>query len=290
VFAGDESLISFFQRAIGYSLTGDTREQVLFFIHGGGCNGKSTTTEPLQALLGDYALRAPASLYTIDKNRREPETEIARLLGKRMVIGSEIEEGTRLAEARVKHMTGGDRQVGRFLYSDSFEFQPTHKLWLFGNHKPDIRGTDLGIWRRMRLIPFTVQIADADKDPELGTKLLGELAGILNWAIEGCATWQNQGLGMPKAVESATATYQDEEDDLGQFIKDQCVVGRDNEITKCDLFMVYRNWADAQGLRMPLTLIKFGKRIGKRPGITELRRGYWQGIRVLTEAELKEAA
>jgi putative DNA primase/helicase len=207
-----------------------------------------------------------------------------------MVIGSEIDEGTRLAEARVKHMTGGDRQVGRFLYSDSFEFQPTHKLWLFGNHKPDIRGTDIGIWRRMRLIPFTVQIADSEKDPQLGAKLLGELSGILNWAIEGCAAWQKQGLGTPSVVKTATAAYQDEEDDLGQFVKDQCVVGRDNEIAKTDLYMVYRDWAEAQGLRMPLTLIKFGKRIGKRPGISEARRHYWAGIRALTEDERKQAA
>jgi putative DNA primase/helicase len=171
VFAGNESLVNFFQCAVGYSLTGDTREHKLFFLYGRGSNGKSTTMETIQHLLGDYARKAPDSLFMLDHHNREPQQEIAELMGKRFVIGSEIEEGGKLAESRVKDMTGGDTLTGRFLYSRSFNFTPTHKLWIFGNHKPDIANNDEGVWRRMCLIPFTVEFKDGQKDPQLKTKL-----------------------------------------------------------------------------------------------------------------------
>jgi putative DNA primase/helicase len=282
VFAGDESLISFFQCAVGYSLTGDTRAQVLFFLYGTGRNGKSTTTETLQTMLGDYAQRAPAALFVVDKSGREPQTEIARLMGARLVVGSEIEEGAKLAESRVKDLTGQDTLTGRFLYSSAFDFKPSHKLWIFGNHKPDIRGTDLGIWRRMRLIPFNVQIGESEIDPQLPVKLLGELPGILNWAVDGCSIWQKQGLSTPHAVTSATTEYRDEEDELGEFIGEKCVVESGAEIEKKELFYAYRGWADGQGIRLPLTLRKFGKRIGSRGGISDRQsngKDYWVGIR-----------
>ena len=281
VFAGNEELVSYFQRAVGYSLTGDTREQKLFFLHGTGRNGKSTTTETLHALFGDYAQRAPASLFMIDKSGREPETEIARLMGARLVVGSETEERAKLAESRVKYLTGQDTLTGRYLYSSAFDFKPTHKLWIFGNHKPDIQGTDLGIWRRMQLVPFNVQIEESEIDPGLPEKLIEELPGILNWAIDGCSIWQKQGLSTPHAVTSATAEYRDEEDELGQFIEDKCVVQSEAETEKKTLFSAYRDWACEQGIKLPLTLRMFGKRLRSRDGISERDRNsghYWVGI------------
>jgi len=195
IFNSDDSLISFVQTAIGYSLTGVTDEQVLFFLHGTGRNGKSTTTETLQALIGDYAQHAPAALFVSSRHGGEPEKEIARLKGARFVVGSEIEEGSKLAESLVKDLTGEDTLTGRFLYGSPFDFKATHKLWFFGNHKPDVSGTDLGIWRRMRLVPFGVQIEESKIDRQLPIKLLVELPGILNWSIEGCLHWQKEGVG-----------------------------------------------------------------------------------------------
>jgi len=282
VFKGNESLVSFLQDAVGYSLTGATSEQCLFFLNGTGRNGKSTTTETLQALLGDYAQHAPAALFMLDKSGREPETEIARLVGARLVIGSEIEEGARLAEARVKNLTGQDTLTGRFLYSSSFDFKPTHKLFIFGNHRPDVSGNDFAIWRRIRLIPFEVQIEESKVDPQLPAKLAGELPGILNWAIEGCLRWQKEGLKTPTVVTQATAEYRDEEDELGEFIEENCVVGPKFEVTKSALHRDYQIWASMQGVKMPLKPKAFAKRMRAR-GFLEGKRGgvrYWSGILV----------
>jgi putative DNA primase/helicase len=279
VFAGDESLASFFQCAVGYSLTGVTFEQVLFFLYGTGRNGKSTTTETLQTLLGDYAQHAPAALFVADKNGREPEKEIARLLGSRLVIGSEIEEGARLAESRVKDLTGQDTLTGRFLYSSPFDFKPTHKLWIFGNHKPDVSGNDFGIWRRMRLIPFSVQIEESQIDQQLPVKLIGELSGILNWAIDGCLMWQKSGLHAPRAVELATDEYKDEEDELGEFVEEKCEIG--GEVDRKELHEAYLGWAFWRGIKVPLKPKAFAKRLRSRIGISERKSGdgrFWIGI------------
>lgn len=275
IFNCDDSLISFVQCAIGYSLTGCTHEQVLFFLHGTGRNGKSTKTETLQALLGDYAQHAPAALFVANRHGNEPEKEIARLKGARFVVGSEIEEGSKLAESRVKDLTGQDTLTGRFLYGSPFDFKATHKLWIFGNHKPDVSGTDLGIWRRMRLVPFEVQIEESRVDRQLPAKLLAELPGILNWAIKGCLSWQNQSLVVPESVKRATDEYQDEEDELGEFIEERCVLGSHEKIERSELHHVYLGWAGDRGTRMPLKSKAFNKRMRTRERITEKKSGVW---------------
>ncbi len=171
VLNDDIELVKFIQRAVGYSLSGDVSEQCLFFLYGMGQNGKSTFAELLQLLFGDYGLKTTSGLYTLDRHGKEPETEIARLVGKRFVTGSETEEGAKLAESRVKDMTGGDTMRGRELYCPPFNFKPSHKIWIYGNHRPDVRGNDHGIWRRIRLIPFAVHIPDSEKDGALPEKL-----------------------------------------------------------------------------------------------------------------------
>jgi putative DNA primase/helicase len=280
IFNSDDSLISFVQTAIGYSLTGVTDEQVLFFLHGTGRNGKSTTTETLQALLGDYAQHAPAALFVSSRHGGEPEKEIARLKGARFVVGSEIEEGSKLAESRVKDLTGEDTLTGRFLYGSPFDFKATHKLWFFGNHKPDVSGTDLGIWRRMRLVPFGAQIEESKIDRQLPIKLLVELPGILNWSIEGCLRWQKEGLVVPQTIRSATDEYQDEEDELGEFIEERCVLGPEEKIDRAVLHRAYLNWAQWRGTRMPLKTKTFNKRMRSRDGVKEGKSGVaiWRGI------------
>ena len=275
IFNGDDSLISFVQSAIGYSLTGVTDEHVLFFLYGTGRNGKSTTTETLQALLGDYAQHAPAALFVSSRHGGEPEKEIARLKGTRFVVGSEIEEGSKLAESRVKDLTGQDTLTGRFLYGSPFDFKPTHKLWIFGNHKPDVSGTDLGIWRRMRLVPFEVQIEESKVDRQLPVKLLAELPGILNWAIKGCLRWQKENLLVPERVKSATNDYQGEEDELGEFISERCVLDSNEVTVRSELHCDYLYWAQSRGTKVPLKPKTFNKRIRSREGIKENKSGVW---------------
>jgi putative DNA primase/helicase len=281
IFGGDESLVSFVQRAIGYTLSGLTTEQVLFFLYGTGRNGKSTMTETLYAMLGDYAQHAPAALFVADRHGKEPEAEIARLCGARFVVGSEIEEGAKFAESRVKDLTGQDTLTGRFLYGSPFDFKPTHKLWIFGNHKPDVSGNDLGIWRRMRLVPFEVQIEEGKIDRDLPAKLLAELPGILNWSIDGYLRWKKEGkLIVPGRIISATEEYRNEEDELGEFIEEMCITGDHQKISRNELHWAYLEWARGRGTRVPMKPKAFAKRLRSRGGIGEGKSGdrYWFGL------------
>ncbi|PWT84458.1 MAG: hypothetical protein C5B58_04680 [Acidobacteria bacterium] len=173
--------------------------------------------------------------------------------------------------------------TGRALYCAAFNFKPTHKLWIYGNHRPDVRGNDLGIWRRMRLVPFEVQIPAEERDPELLKKLLEEMPGILNWAIKGCVEWQKNGLGTPKIVADATADYREEEDVIGEFIAERCVCG--GRVERSDLYSAYKIWAECSaGIKWPLGPKAFAKRL-RRPGITETKSGerYWVGISLIPQ-------
>ncbi|MEY2502274.1 MAG: putative primase/helicase [Verrucomicrobiota bacterium] len=281
VLNNDAELIAFIQRAVGYSLTGNVSEQCLLFLYGSGQNGKSTFAECLQHLFGGYALKTATSLYTLDHNGREPEPAIARLLGRRFVTGSETEEGTDLAESRVKDLTGGDTLTGRLLHCAAFNFKPTHKLWIYGNHRPNVRGNDHGIWRRIKLVPFRVQIPDYAKDPNILKKMAGEMPGILNWAIKGCIDWQKRGLGSARVVEEATADYREEEDELGEFLSEMCLP--QGRIERGDLYFCYKMWAEGRGTKFVPKQTTFSKRIRERPGITPLPgnaggKRYWHGV------------
>jgi putative DNA primase/helicase len=259
----------------------------LFFLYGAGQNGKSTLVEDLQLLFGDYALKATTALYTLDGRGKEPEGEIARLLGRRFVTGSETEEGAKLAESRVKDLTGGDTLTGRHLYCPPFNFDPTHKLWIYGNHRPDVRGNDQGIWRRIRLIPFEVQIPEAEKDPDLPRKLAAELPGILNWAIQGCLEWQKRGLGTPQVVIEATEEYREDEDQLGEFISDKCLIKEGDRVERSELYQSYKYWAMSRGMNYPLGQKGFAKRLRSK-GIADGGKSgllrYWAGISIRPEA------
>lgn len=282
VLGGDDELISFVQRAVGYSLTGNVSEQCLFFLYGSGQNGKSTFAEALQQLFGDYALKTATSLYTLDSHGREPEPAIARLLGRRFATGSETEEGADLADSRVKDLTGGDTLTARELYCPAFSFKPTHKLWIYGNHRPNVRGTDHGIWRRIKLIPFKVQIPNDEKDPELLNKLSAEMPGILNWAIKGCMDWQRNGLGTARIVDEATADYREDEDEMGEFLAEMCIM--EGRVTLSDLYARFKIWAENRGARFVPKQTTFTKRISERAGISKKKSGnerYWEGVSLL---------
>lgn len=279
-FAGDADLIQFVQRAVGYSLTGDVREQMLLICHGVGSNGKSVFLNVLQKLLGALAFQAAPDLLMADKQRRHP-TEQADLFGKRLVVCQETGEGRRFNETLVKQLTGGDTITARRMHEDFWQFKPTHKLWLSTNHKPEIRGTDFAIWRRIRLIPFNVKFTDdgpARKDPEMEAKLTAELPGILAWAVAGCLDWQRHGLRPPAAVASATADYQAEMDVLAAWLGECCIVGKRFEAKAADLYRSYVGWCEQSG-EFPEKQRKWGMRLKER-GFTQFTNNgaWWRGL------------
>lgn len=234
---GDPELATYMQRAAGYTLTGDVSEQCLFFCYGNGANGKSTYVETLAALLGNFWLKAPTEMLMQQRSGGGGvPNDVARLPGARMVVAAEVSEGGRIDEAKVKDLTGGDTLIARFMRAEFFEFRPVFKLWLYGNHKPQIRGTDNGIWRRIRLIPFTATIPEAERDPALAEKLRVELAGILAWAVRGCLAWQAEGLTAPVAVKAATDTYRAEMDAIGAFLLDSCTIAPRLSASAGDLY------------------------------------------------------
>lgn len=249
IFGGDEEMVGLLGRAIGYALTGKTSEQCMFFLYGDGQNGKSTVINTITALFGEYAQKAPTDLIMRpERSGGGPSPDMARLRGMRFVTTSELEEGVRLGEARIKDLTGGDRVVARPLYQKPIEFDPTHTLFVYGNHKPQILGTDDGIWRRIHLIHLAVRIADDQKDKGLGQALLSELSGILAWAVRGCLEWQRDGLGVPDSVRQATSDYRIESDPFARFVAEACEVKDVYEASNPDIYACYRRWCADQGI------------------------------------------
>lgn len=240
----DNETICFIRRAVGYALTGNVGEQVLFFLYGTGANGKSTFIRAILDMLGDYGRQsAPQFLMTGDRH----PTEIADLQGARFVATIEVEEGRHMAEVLVKQLTGGDRIKARFMRRDFFEFDPQHKIFLAANHKPIIRGTDYAIWRRIRLIPFMVTIPPDEQDKVLGEKLRAELPGILAWAVRGCLEWQKNGLIVPAKIKQATDEYQTEMDIIAGFLADCCIVSSLASVTASAIYQAYKTWTESNG-------------------------------------------
>ncbi len=267
VFKGDRELVDYVHRALGYSLTGMTTEQVYFIAHGTGSNGKGKLIAAVRHILGQYAYDAPFATFELS-NRQGIPNDLAALERRRFVTSSETNDGTRLNEARLKALSGEDPCTARYLHQEYFTFTPVCKMWLSVNHKPRIHDDSYGFWRRVRLIPFTRQfVKGKDADPALLDKLLAEAPGVLNWLIAGCLQWQRQGLEpTPAAVLSATEAYQAESDPLGQFLADCCVQKPEVAVKAAELFKAYGHWADAEGIsnRDRLSATSFGKRIGHK--------------------------
>ena len=270
------------QRFAGYSLTGSTAEQSLAFLYGSGRNGKSVFLETLGSLLGDYHTATRVDSLAVTRGGGIPN-DVAALAGARMVSVSETPEGVRLNESLVKDLTGGDTITARFLRHEFFQFKPQFKLWIRGNHKPQIRGTDDGIWRRLALVPFTVQIPLAEVDPGLSERLQGELSGILNWAVKGCRVWQQSGLKPPQAVTEAVAEYRDEMDSLGEFITSRCVTAPNVKAKASELYGAYRQWCEDSG-EHPMSQRRFGLALGERGFQKTVPKSVvWVGIGLLSD-------
>jgi putative DNA primase/helicase len=247
VFEPHPDAIPFVQRGFGYSLTGIIREECFFLLHGIGRNGKGTLLKTAQAVLGgDYSSTADFSTFIATRDDRGPRDDVANMRGRRFVVSQEMREGAPLAEATVKWLTGGDRVRARNLYERSSEWLPEHKLWLAANRRPVIKGTDPGIWSRIRLLPFDVSF-EGREDRGLKAALLDELPGILAWAVQGCLEWQRHGLGTCESVQSATAEYRIESDQLARFIEDCCIVVATAQARARKLYECYRSWADRGG-------------------------------------------
>lgn len=264
IFNRNYELILFLQKAVGYALTGITWEQVLFFLYGLGANGKSTFIKVIQALLGDYATQTTSETFMVKRHSNPISNDVADLRGARFVAAVEIESGRHMAEVLVKQMTGGDKLKARFLYSEHFEFDPEFKIFLAANHKPVIRGTDNAIWRRIHLIPFTVQIPEKERDRELPEKLKAELSGILNWGIEGCMNWKDHGLTPPSAVRDATQNYQQEMDTLADFLAECCIIAPGASVPASDLYKAYTTWGTDAGEKALLSQRTFGVTLSER--------------------------
>ena len=285
IMDGNQKLISFLQRAIGYSLTGDTGEQCFFIFWGTGANGKTTFLQTINAILGDYAKQTPTETLLVKKKGAIPN-DVARLKGVRFVTASEAEAYQKFAENLIKQMTGSDTVSARFLHQEWFDFEPSYKIFLATNHRPIIQGTDPAIWRRIKLIPFNITIPELDRDRHLLHKLKQELPGILAWAVQGCMEWKKNGLGEPDEVKEATREYRNEMDVLSQFISDCCEEDASSKELAKDLYESYCQWC-AENREENLSKRMFGSKL-KEKGYANKRVGQsrsraWVGLRLLPQ-------
>jgi putative DNA primase/helicase len=246
VTGGDQELIAFLRRVCGYALTGNTSEHTLFFLYGTGANGKSVFLNTITGILADYQATAAIETFTASKSERHP-TDLAHLCGARLVTATETEEGRAWAESKIKVLTGGDRIAARYMRGDFFEFVPCFKLIIAGNHMPGFRSVDEAIRRRFHLIPFSVAIPPAERDPHLLEKLKAEWPGILSWMIQGCLEWQITGLRPPDVVKKATASYLEAEDSIAAWIDECCVPDPQAWETRADLYASWSRWATKAG-------------------------------------------
>lgn len=242
----EDAVVSFVKRYAGYSATGITRERLFALLYGFGKNGKTTLIELLQDTLGDYATNTDTETILM-KRYQGVGNDVAALKGARFVSAAEVEKGRRLAESKVKQLTGSDTVTARYLFGEPFNFKPEFKLWLSTNNKPVIQGTDDAIWDRIRLVPFTQRFEGGKADPKLPEKLREELSGVLAWIVEGCLEWQEHGLGEPDSVINATKQYRTEMDTLATFIDERCVLGPDYWVLAEGLYQQYAIWCDKSG-------------------------------------------
>ena len=247
IMGGSTDLISYLQRAAGYSLTASMKEQCFFIAYGSGANGKSVFLNIIRDLVGSYGLNTPMETLMVKSNGSGINNDIARLLGARMVTAMEGEEKQKIAQSLVKGLTSGDKFTARYLYGEYFDFVPELKLWMATNFRPRVNVDDPAMWRRIHLIPFDVVIPEEDRDGDLPQKLRDEFPGILNWAIKGAIEWNQNGLNPPSAVLAATNEYKAELDTFSRFVADVIVKVSGAKTPKADVFDAYNKWRFREG-------------------------------------------
>lgn len=282
----DTVMRNFLQPLFGYTLTGWLEEHILPFHYGTGANGKGTYLEQVfLKLMGSYAAKLTDDFVYLNTRGTSPYLEIAGLCGIRLALGEENENGGTLNERLLKSATGGDRQKGRYHYQGFFEYQPTAKIHLVGNHRPRITGVDEGIWRRFRLLDWGVSIPEERRDRRLAEKLEKEFPGILNWGIQGAIDWYNNGLHAPESVILATNKFREDSDAFGDFLREKTVDDENGTVSVAMLFIMYKHYCDDQDTKQAYRLTKrsFGLKIAnrgyKQDKINRNERA-WLGIRV----------
>jgi putative DNA primase/helicase len=285
-----EDVRLYLQRAVGSSMTGDITEQILFFLYGTGANGKSTFSNVISKILGDYGMEMPVDAL-MAKNYSEHTTFLYDLRGTRFALATEPSEGKRFNEGILKQITGGERIVARRMYENNERFTSNAKLWIMGNHKPKITGTDYAIWRRIHLIPFTITIPPEKRDNNLWLKLEAELSGIFNWCLEGVRMWREQGLNPPATVLNATEEYRMENDVVQDFINDHAIVNPEGFVLHSALYSRYSKSAAESNERV-LSSKAFAAKLRDKGFIDTRRTGnqlFWQGLELrIREGEQRE--
>jgi putative DNA primase/helicase len=278
IMLGRQDLVDHLQRYAGYAISGMSNEQVMLIAYGKGANGKSTFVNVLHHLFGDYAINASTDLL-LPRQVGAASNDLARLQNVRFVSALETEENARLSESVVKQLTGSDTITARFLYGEYFDFAPTHTIIFGTNHKPQIKGDDHAIWRRIQLVPFDYTVPPEKMNKDLETELLDELPGILNWVIEGCIMWQTGGLQPPAEVLEATESYRQEEDVLGDWLHQFCILDPQAYVKSGALYSSYKGYMyDSGGTERAMSQIAFSRKILEREGITKREKTYEDGV------------
>ena len=264
VFEGHDDEIRFIRRLLGYSLTGETREQVIAFFHGDGANGKSTLLDVVQGILGSYALKIPSSMLMAQRNVTHP-TDVAGLCGVRLAVANEVSEGEHWDEARVKELTGDTRLTARFMRQDFFQFDATHKFIIAANHRPQVRAMDHAMRRRLLLVPFSARFEGARRDPDMLAKLTAEAGAILAWLIVGACDWHESGLMVPERVRAASDEYAAAMDSMGLWLSECCRHTGDllDSERMRDLYRSYSDWKHDRG-EQPVSQTRWGEQMRSR--------------------------
>jgi putative DNA primase/helicase len=270
-------LITFLQRFLGYCMTGETSEHVLIFLYGTGANGKGVFVNTISKIFGDYAVVAPMELFMASKHERHP-TEIAKLRGARLVVAQETEKGRHWDATKIKQLTSDDRLTGRFMRQDFFDFAPTHKLIITGNHKPTLRAVDEAIRRRFLLVPFTVKIPPDERDTELARKLEAEWPAILRWMIDGCLEWRRGGLRVPAIVRDATDSYFDDQDTIALWLEERTQRDPRAFTLTSGLFKNWKAWCEQSNHHVG-TERAFSDDLAERDGIERAKKNYGRGFK-----------
>lgn len=273
----DPEIRTFLQRSIGYALTGVTREKAFWVFHGQRDTGKSIFLGTVYSLMGEYALRAKTESFMREGQAKKggaANEDIAQFAGRRFVFASETEDSQPLAVGLLKDLTSGSLEPvrARFLHKNSFEFLPTSKIWISGNHLPVITDDDKAIWRRVQLVKFLVHIPEPEQDKSLPQRMLAELDGILAWAVQGCIDWQSDGLATPKVVANATQQYQDDSDLIGQWLGECTKETPMGKAPAKALFESYQKWCNANGLR-DMSATALNRKLNER-GYEKVRMNY----------------